>query len=84
MSDKQKEDYIKLLQRLDINAKELLMIGNSMRSDIIPVVELGGYAIHIPYHTTWAHENIKNVALAEDRFMEIKSISDIENECPWI
>ncbi len=35
------------------------MVGNSLRSDILPVVELGGYAIHIPYHITWAHEHVE-------------------------
>lgn len=84
MSDKQSEDYMKLLRRLGINAKEFLMIGNSIRSDVIPVLELGGYAIHIPYHTTWAHEKIDKVDLPEDRFMKIKTISDIQKKCPWI
>ena len=84
MSDKQVSDYEKLLRHLDIEAREFLMIGNSMRSDIVPVLELGGYAIHIPYHTTWAHEKMDAVDLPEDRFMEIERLIMIPEKCPWI
>lgn len=59
MSDKQSDDYAKLIRHLDILPDEFLMIGNSLKSDVIPVLELGGHAIHIPYHTTWAHEAIE-------------------------
>jgi putative hydrolase of the HAD superfamily len=58
MSEKAEEDYLKLLNRLDIQPQEFLMIGNSLKSDILPVVKIGGHGIHIPYHTTWAHEVI--------------------------
>lgn len=84
MSDKQTVDYQKLFQHLDIEAHEFLMIGNSMRSDIFPVVELGGYAIHVPYHTTWAHEKMDNIDLPADRFIEIDSLLSIPEKCPWI
>jgi len=84
MSDKQKNDYRKLFHHLNIEAHEFLMIGNSMRSDIFPVIELGGYAIHIPYHTTWAHEKMEKIDLPEDRFKEMDSLLDIPQKCPWI
>ena len=84
MSDKQTGDYKKLFQHLDIEANEFLMIGNSMRSDIFPVVELGGYAIHVPYHTTWEHEKMNDVDLSNDRFMEIDTLLNIPEECKWI
>lgn len=58
MSDKQVNDYQKLIHHLDILPHEFLMIGNSLKSDILPVLEMGGHAIHIPFHTTWAHETI--------------------------
>ena len=58
MSDKQEIDYEKLVKRLDIRAESFLMIGNSLKSDVLPVLGIGGYAIHIPFHTTWAHEKI--------------------------
>ena len=55
MSDKKEEDYQKLIQHLDIRPEQFLMIGNSLKSDILPVVNLGGEAIHVPFHTTWEH-----------------------------
>lgn len=58
MSDKQMKDYTNLLDRLECNAENMLMIGNSMKSDIIPVLELGGYGMYIPFHTLWAHEKV--------------------------
>nr|WP_302831354.1 HAD family hydrolase [uncultured Bacteroides sp.] len=56
MSDKKTPDYIKLLGTLNCPPENFLMIGNSIKSDIIPILELGGYAAHIPHHVTWAFE----------------------------
>jgi putative hydrolase of the HAD superfamily len=56
MSDKKESDYRRLISHLDIEPGDFLMIGNSMRSDILPVLAIGGHAIHVPFHTTWAHE----------------------------
>jgi putative hydrolase of the HAD superfamily len=58
MSDKQEQDYTDLVRRLDISPSEFMMIGNSLKSDVLPVLGIGGHAIHIPFHTTWAHERI--------------------------
>ena len=58
VSDKNSETYEKILSRHDIAASRFMMIGNSMRSDIVPVVQIGGHAVHIPYDTTWDHEQI--------------------------
>jgi len=58
MSDKKEEDYQKLLKHLDIEAGNFLMIGNSLKSDIQPIIQIGGLAVHIPFHTTWKHEQI--------------------------
>ncbi|MCW3089220.1 MAG: putative superfamily hydrolase [Ferruginibacter sp.] len=60
MSDKQEADYRKLIKHLDIPPGEFLMIGNSLKSDVMPVLAIGGHAIHIPYHTTWAHEQVEH------------------------
>ncbi len=71
MSDKQEIDYKNLVKRLDINASEFLMIGNSLKSDVLPVLGIGGHAIHIPFHTTWAHEKIEYTVKHENfRVME--------------
>lgn len=58
LSDKKVANYEKLIDFLDIHPSEFLMIGNSLKSDVLPLVELEANAIHIPYHTTWAHEEV--------------------------
>ncbi|WP_309608519.1 HAD family hydrolase [Flavobacterium sp.] len=60
MADKQEINYQKLLKRLEIEASEFFMIGNSLKSDVLPVLGIGGYAVHIPFHTTWEHEKISH------------------------
>lgn len=56
MCDKRTHDYDELCRRVQCTPDRLIMIGNSFKSDILPIVELGGYAIYIPYKTTWQHE----------------------------
>ncbi len=56
VSEKTREVYAGLLKRVNVEPACFLMIGNSVRSDVLPVIEIGGHAIHIPYHVTWAHE----------------------------
>lgn len=56
VSDKTPEAYCRLLDFLGIESHELLMVGNSFKSDIAPVLTLGGYGVHIPFKTTWQHE----------------------------
>jgi putative hydrolase of the HAD superfamily len=76
MSDKKESDYLKLLSHLEIAPEDFLMIGNSLKSDIIPVLNIGGSGIHIPYHTTWQHE--KNVRVDHPRnYREIDHISRV-------
>jgi putative hydrolase of the HAD superfamily len=58
MSDKQVADYEKLIRHLDITPDEFMMIGNSLKSDVLPVLQLGAHAVHIPYHITWDYEKI--------------------------
>lgn len=57
MSDKHENNYRKLIKHLDIEPQCFVMIGNSIKSDILPVINIGAKAIHVPYHTTWQHEN---------------------------
>jgi len=76
MSDKQVADYQKLLNHLDCKPENFLMLGNSIKSDIIPVLEIGGYAAHIPYHTTWTHEKTE-LTLHHDKFLQIDTIKQI-------
>lgn len=77
MSDKKEEDYQKLIQHLDINSDQFLMVGNSLKSDILPVINLGGKAVHVPFHTTWVHELVEKEELDKARVTEIESISEL-------
>jgi putative hydrolase of the HAD superfamily len=76
MSDKQPANYQKLLDRLNIQPEQFLMVGNSLKSDVLPVLMIGAQAVHIPYHTTWAHEEVdpKSHAAA---IRTIKSLEDL-------
>ena len=76
MSEKKEGDYQKLLKHLDCKPENFLMLGNSIKSDILPVLELGGHAAHIPYHVTWTHEQQEH-HLKHENFMELKSIDEV-------
>lgn len=76
MSDKQPSDYKKLLKHLDCKPEEFLMLGNSLKSDVLPVLEIGGNAIHIPYHTTWVHEHVEHT-IEHDNFYQMETLSDV-------
>jgi putative hydrolase of the HAD superfamily len=65
-----------MLGRLDCQAKDFLMIGNSLKSDVLPVLNLGGHAIHIPYHTTWEYEKI-DFEIQHQNFKSVSKITDI-------
>ncbi len=78
VSDKKEENYLKLLHHIDVSPSEFLMVGNSLKSDILPVLNIGGSAIHIPFHTTWIHEHVENVGKLEN-FSELKSIKEIHD-----
>lgn len=76
MSDKQEVDYTDLIKRLDITPNEFFMIGNSLKSDVLPVLNIGGHAVHVPFHTTWEHEKI-NHTIDHPNFKTVEKISDI-------
>ncbi len=76
MADKLEVNYEKLLKRLDIESKEFFMIGNSLKSDILPVLGIGGYAVHIPFHTTWEHEKISH-KVDHPNFRTVDKITDV-------
>jgi putative hydrolase of the HAD superfamily len=76
MSDKKEIDYQKMLQRLDINPIDFTMIGNSLKSDVLPVLEIGGFGIHVPYATTWEYEKI-NFEVVHPNFKTIENIEEV-------
>jgi putative hydrolase of the HAD superfamily len=76
MSDKQEQDYMKLIRHLDIRPDEFMMIGNSLKSDVLPVLAIGGHAVHIPYHVTWVHEQVEHT-IEHANFRELQHIREI-------
>lgn len=76
MSDKTEREYELLFDHLGIHASQFLMIGNSLKSDILPVLSLGGNGIHIPFEVTWQHEETKD-EINNPRFQSTGSIAEI-------
>ena len=79
MSDKQDVNYSKLLNHLDIKPSEFLMIGNSLKSDILPLVHLKAHAIHVPFHTTWAHEQVTEKETNGTTYKTISTLRELKN-----
>ncbi|MFD2286186.1 HAD hydrolase-like protein [Pedobacter petrophilus] len=76
MSDKQEQDYQKLIRHLDCKPAEFLMLGNSLKSDVLPVLAIGGNAVHIPFHTTWVHEHI-DYTIEHPNFYQMENLSEV-------
>ncbi|MEH6779011.1 HAD family hydrolase [Maribacter arcticus] len=76
LSDKKEKNYSGLLEHLQIAPSEFLMIGNSLKSDVLPLVEIGARAIHVPFHTTWEHEEVKD-PIENNGYMTISTLTDI-------
>jgi len=76
MSDKHENNYKKLLSHLDIQAHEFLMVGNSIKSDILPVLNIGAKAVHVPFEVTWQHET-HHESSENHSFITISSIGEI-------
>ena len=67
VSEKDPPTYARVLAEFGIDATQFVMVGNSLRSDIEPVVRLGGWGVHMPYPLTWAHEAEHGVSAEEPR-----------------
>ncbi len=72
--EKDSATYAKTLARLGVEPHRFLMVGNSVRSDILPVLALGGHAVHVPYHLTWELERVDE---HDEEFAELDSIADL-------
>lgn len=77
MSDKKGRDYRKLIKHLDIKPSELLMIGNSLKSDVLPLLEIGALAIHVPFHTTWIYEEVSENESLNSDYKTLLNIKDV-------
>ena len=78
VSEKNAATYSRLIARAGVDANRFLMVGNSLKSDILPALEAGAAAIHIPYVTTWAHEHVENHGT------EITQIASITELPTWL
>ena len=76
MHDKNELEYQKLINHLNIKSEEFLMVGNSVKSDVLPVIAIGGRAIHIPYHITWQHESHEETENSNN-YLQISKISEL-------
>jgi putative hydrolase of the HAD superfamily len=77
VSEKDVPTYRRILTELDVAPDRFLMIGNSVRSDVLPVVELGGHAVHLPYTYTWAHEEVTGADSRTHGYHELGSIREL-------
>src|SRR5690606_6234845 len=73
VSEKDPATYARLLDEFEIGAGQFVMIGNSLRSDIAPVLSLGGWGVHMPYHTTWSHEREARIDAGGQRMRSVDS-----------
>lgn len=78
VSQKSEAAYLSILTNCSIRAERFLMAGDSLKSDVLPVVGIGAHAVHIPYHTTWAHEAVPNIDPEQkSRYYELKHIGQL-------
>ena len=77
VSEKNEATYRRVLAEFGVPAERFAMVGNSLRSDIEPVVALGGWGVHMPYHVTWAHELDAGIDPAHPRFVTVGAAGDI-------
>ena len=78
MCDKKQDDYMQMLRRLGCGAGEVLMIGNSLKSDVLPILELGGWGAYVPFHVTWEHEVVDD-NIEHPRYLRLEKLDDILN-----
>lgn len=76
VSEKDPATYARLLVEFDIAPAQFVMVGNSLRSDVAPVLALGGWGVHVPYHTTWIHERDAEIAAADQCRMRVVASAD--------
>jgi len=79
VNDKNPDTYRRILTKYHLDPEKFLMVGNSLRSDILPVLQLGGKAVHIPANTTWAHEMVQDFDKSQTGFFEITEMCQLPN-----
>jgi putative hydrolase of the HAD superfamily len=77
LSEKKEANYSRLLNHLNIKPSEFLMIGNSLKSDVLPLLNIKSNAIHVPFHTTWAYEEVTEHEINGKTYKTIQSLRDV-------
>jgi putative hydrolase of the HAD superfamily len=77
VSEKNQATYRRLLDRHGVEASEFLMVGNTLRSDVLPVAALGAHAVHIPYHMTWAHETVEPALAETSAYLTLMHVTEL-------
>jgi putative hydrolase of the HAD superfamily len=77
VSRKDPTTYTRVLARHRITTDRFVMVGNSLRSDVYPVLDIGGWAVYIPYHTVWAHEHMTDEPPSAARYQKITTIDQL-------
>ncbi len=79
VSEKDEDTYQRIFQRHKVSPRDALMVGNSLRSDILPVSKIGGHAVHIPFHVTWVLEQVEDHHLNGINYHELSDVSLVPN-----
>jgi putative hydrolase of the HAD superfamily len=77
VSDKSQATYATILYRCKLDPSRFLMVGNSLRSDILPVIQLGGWAVHIPAELSWSHEHVDVPAMFKGKYFELEHLQQL-------
>lgn len=77
VSEKDASTYARVMKRQGALPARFVMVGNSLKSDVLPVLDAGGAAVHVPYHLTWQHERVPDEALVGREFTRLASIREL-------
>lgn len=77
VSEKSAGTYRTIMNRHGVSPGHFVMVGNSLRSDVLPALEAGAVAVHIPYHVTWAHEHLDEDVVQGKEFVALEKISSL-------
>jgi putative hydrolase of the HAD superfamily len=77
VSEKNETTYGAIFRRHAVSPENFLMVGNSLKSDILPVLALGGAGAYVPYHIIWAAERVEDVPAARSRFFQLKTVREL-------
>ena len=77
VSEKDPDVYRRIMERYGVTPDRFVMVGNSLRSDVLPVIKAGGHAVHVPYEISWAHERVPPEALHNVHFHEIAHLREL-------